>query len=305
MAHLPPDAAIFSPSVARQAASTARDWSYVDNWLAAKYNGRSPPPFERNQDTLRVLLALAGLNESADENRAKLGRVEAGALEDLHQHEEDDDTTANCLASFRRDFFDALESQLTRDGIASLDAIATAAVQLCTAFPEPAQLNRSMLDLQTRAFDLEQAAARVGVLQRYIDEETTRIEALLEEVGGDAHQPPQDMARGNLEMQRLVRAVSTKQLPELRDKVASLARVAGVPRPTVEDLRKEETAYLELLQVKRRLDQQIAEFEGLPPDTEQARRELDALRRQLRSITDHRDAVFENLVELETPRYAK
>jgi len=83
MAHMPPSTAIFSPSVARLAAATAKDWNYIDSWLSAKFHGRTPPPFERNPDTLKALLALAALNESADEERDLVARVEAEALREL------------------------------------------------------------------------------------------------------------------------------------------------------------------------------------------------------------------------------
>ncbi|KAF3763741.1 hypothetical protein M406DRAFT_262212 [Cryphonectria parasitica EP155] len=304
MAHLPPDAAIFSPSVARLAASTAKDWSYVDSWLASKYNGRQPPSFERNPDTLKALLALASLNEAADENRDLLARAETDALQGiraLDEGMEDGGDSSINVSAFREQILGALEESLTREGRTSLVAMATSAVHLGIALPEPAQLGQAMLDLQVRNFSLEQATARVGVLQRYTDLELARLDRLLGEVNGDGYRPPVDLPRQNLDMQRKTKAMA-KQLLEMRDKVSSLARAVGVPNPTIQQLRQEEERYLELLQVKRSLDQQVNEFEGLPPDTEQARQQLDMLRRELRSITDRRDAVFENLVERETPR---
>lgn len=304
---LPPDAAIFSPSVARLAASTAKDWSYVDAWLAAKYKARPTPPFERNPDTLRVLLALASLNESADENRDLLARVDAGALQDITtathrtQDEGEDGNGTARLPAFRSGFLAALEDALPRDGSTSLDAMATAALRLGLAYPEPAQLAQAQLALHARASNVSQALARVDVLQRHLDDDSTRLDALLADVGGDAYRPPADLARRNVEMQREVRALS-KRLPEMKGQVAALARAVGVPDPTIEQVRREEDTYLVLLDVKRGRDRQVAEFEGLPPDLDQARQQLDSLRSELRSITDRRDAVFENLVERETPR---
>lgn len=306
MAHFPPDTAIFSPSLARLAASTAKDWSYVDAWLASKYKGRSPPPFERNPDTLKALLALTSLNETADENRDLVARVAADTLQEL-QAAEDERKLHKSLESgmdfidFKEDFFGALEDSLTKDGKASLDAMASAAVQLRMACPEPAQIGQAMLHLQMRNFDLEQAVARVGVLQHYMDVQAARLSHLLQEVSGNEYRPPADLARQNLDLQRKVKAM-TKRLPELKDRVSSLARIIGVPNPTIEQVRLGEESYLELLGIKRSLDQQVQEFEGLPPDTEEARSHLDTMRRELRSITDRRDAVFENLVERETPR---
>ncbi|EJT75283.1 hypothetical protein GGTG_05220 [Gaeumannomyces tritici R3-111a-1] len=217
MSRLPHDAAIFSPSVARAAASAAKDWSYVDAWLASRFRGRpAPPRFERNADTLRALLALAALNESADEQRDLLAAVEADALAELEAAatghdggERDPPDAATDLASVRRDLLSALAAGLTRDGRASLDAMAAAS-----------------------------AAAAGGRL----------------------------------------------------------------PDPTVEQVRAEEEAYLELLHRKRALDARLRAFEGLPPDAAMARRELEARRDVLRRLTQRRDAVFEGLVERETPR---
>lgn len=297
MAHLLSDAAIFSPSVARLAASTARDWSHVDAWLTTKYKDRPVPPFERNQDTLNALLALAALNESSDDNRDLVARVEGSALRDIRRDKE----RLTSLASFKHDFLTALEQTLTREGSASLDAMAEAALQLGMAFPEPSQLSQAMLRLQTTVFDLDQAFARVQTLQRHIDAESAKLESLLSEVRGDEYRPPADLARQNLDMHRRVKALD-KKLPEMKDKVSSLARAVGLPNPTIQQVSQEEEKYLRLLDVKIGLDQQLIEFEGLPPDIAMARQQLEALTRELRNITDRRDAVFEGLVERETPR---
>ncbi|KAL1846508.1 hypothetical protein Daus18300_014234 [Diaporthe australafricana] len=315
MARLPPDAAIFSPSVARLAASAAKDWDYVDSWLASRYNGRTPPRFERNPDTLKVFLALAALNETADENRRLVSQVEATALEGITAardanhanrgagHEAEQGPTTD-LASFKDAFYAAIEDTLTREGKTALDAMASSAGHLGMAFPEPARLARALLDLQTRVFDLEKAVARVGTLQRLAESESARLSELLTDVRGDEYRPPSDMARQNLDLQRKIKAIA-KKLPEMQDKVASLARTVGVPDPTIQQVKEEEDKYLEILDLRRRLDQQVNEFEGLPADVDRARQQLDRLREELRSITQRRDAVFEGLVERETPRKAR
>lgn len=320
MAHLSSDAAIFSPSVARLAASTARDWSHVDAWLATKYNGRAPPRFERNPDTLKALLALANLNEASDENRDLVARAERAALQGIHtattdraiesqslfepdpydDHANHDDVLP--LPLFRKDLFLALEHHLPREGSAALDAMASAAVQLDIALPEPSQLSRAMLRLQAHQFDLEQAFARVEILQRHIEVEAAELETLLKEVrNGHEYRPPADLARQNLDMQRKVKAME-KKVPEMMERVTSLARAVGLPNPTIDQVRLEEDKYLKLLDIKRGVDQQLQEFEGLPPDIATARQQLEDLRMELRTISDRRDAVFEGLVERETPR---
>ncbi|POS72952.1 hypothetical protein DHEL01_v208653 [Diaporthe helianthi] len=311
MAHLTPDAAIFSPTIARLAASTAKDWNYVDGWLATRYNGRTVPQFERNPEILKALLALATLNETSDENRRLISQVNAQALQDINAARDaeqgaarEDDHAPVDLTSFKNEFYDALEENLTMEGKTALDAMASSAGHLGMAYPEPATLARAMLDLQFRLFDLEQASARVETLQRLVEAESASLDELLEDVRGDEYRAPADLARHNLDLQRKVKAMA-KRLPELQSKLASLARTVGVPDPTIQQVSEEEARYLESLEVRRRLDQQVSEFEGLPADVGLARQQLDRLRDELRAITGRRDAVFEGLVERETPRKAR
>ena len=76
--------AFFSPSKAKQQRAQAQDWQHVDTWLASKFQGRSIPQFERNDDTLKALLALVAANEKADEERDLLWNVQKEALSELH-----------------------------------------------------------------------------------------------------------------------------------------------------------------------------------------------------------------------------
>jgi HAUS augmin-like complex subunit 1 len=75
--------AIFSPSQARQQQVQAKDWNFIDTWLSAKCSPKSAPPFERTNETLKALLALARCNETADEEKVLVARLEAKALEEL------------------------------------------------------------------------------------------------------------------------------------------------------------------------------------------------------------------------------
>ncbi|KAK4032654.1 hypothetical protein C8A01DRAFT_50602 [Parachaetomium inaequale] len=338
MAHLPPNAAIFSPSVARAAASAAKDWSYVDTWLQRKFPGRGPPPFERNADTLRVLLALASANEAADEERAFIARLEAETLDQLRAHEEEqsetqesnnEDTTT--LHSAREAILTALETSLPREGQTALTALAALALQTNTPLPTPSTLGTELLTLSTTTATLEQTTARIHTLTAHLTREAAATADLATELrppspthhhhhdpseettsepgpkpgGGGGYHPPANLALQNLTTQRQIKSL-TALLPSLRDKSAALARSLTnvASSPTLAQIQHEEEAYLSLLSAKQALDAQVRAFQGLPHDTEQARQELESLRGELRRMTLRRDEVFEGLVERETPRKA-
>ncbi|KAI1773726.1 hypothetical protein F4818DRAFT_452761 [Hypoxylon cercidicola] len=324
MAHLPPSqAAIFSPSVARAAASTAKDWSYVDSWLRSKYalhpsvNRGRPPAFERNPETLKALLALAAANEAADEERDQLSRVEEAALasaraasqerESKRQRQQQQQQQSpeavpdgDLLAA---DLLAALEAGLSREGATALAAMSSMAVCLgvADADADPPSLGARYVALQGRTLALEDAAERVDLLRRYLGREAARLGGFLAELRhGEAYRQAPDLAKNNLELQRRVRAMAAR-LPELRRQVVALEKATGLPGLTVDEVREDEAAYLELLAAKKDLDAQVKAFAGLPPDIEAARAELEALRAELRDATEQRDTNFERLVERESP----
>jgi HAUS augmin-like complex subunit 1 len=307
MAHLQKQAAIFSPSVARAAASAAKDWNAVDSWLASRL-GRAPPPFERNAETLRVLLALVSANESADEERDVLCRAEADALAEINNKaaEEEEDVRGDGdgdLDSVKDDILSMIESSLPRDGRQALDALASSAGELglspaAAAEVDAASIGQRLASLQAEIFTLSQAADRVSVLRRYIDLECVRMEAVVRELcDGESYRPPADLAKQNLEIQRRLKTAAAA-LPR------TTRKVDGVPEGglTAEQVRAEEEEFLALLVRRNDLDAQVRSFQGLPPDPDAARHELERLRDELRQATRRRDTVFEGLVERETPR---
>lgn len=314
MAHLAPQTAIFSPSVARAAASTAKDWSYVDGWLKAKYQGRTVPAFERNAETLKALLALVSHNEAADEKRDQLARIEAAALEEVKTAEAEKASSRRRAGGtgaggidgelLAEDILQAVERGLTREGTTALDSMASMAVELGMAYPTPEALGSKFVELKGKALELEQTAERVALLQKYLDRESAVMDTFVKELQGDGYKPAPDLAKKNLELQRQIKTMSAR-LPELSQQVASLERSVGMPSLTVEDVKKDEDDYSELLAKKKDLDAQVKAFAGLPPDVEAARAELEALRTRLRNATERRDAVFEGLVERESPAKPK
>ncbi|RDW73876.1 hypothetical protein BP5796_07318 [Coleophoma crateriformis] len=291
MAHLSPSA-VFSPSIARQQQAAAKDWNYVDSWLNSKFRGKAPPIFERNNETLKALLALAACNESADEERELLAKVEVKALDALHAAEESDPDS---------ELQESLQAALPSEGVASLDTLSTLGIVLQQPFPDSERLASGILDLQVRTFELEQASDRVSVLEKYLAEELVRIKTMIEELQSDAYQPSSDLAKQTLVYQRRTKALATK-LPELKDRAAALSATAGKPKHTIEEVKVEEERYKTLMGSVKELEVQAKTFHGLPHDTDLARLELEQLRAELRDLTQQRDSMFEGLVERESPQ---
>ncbi|KAK0387114.1 hypothetical protein NLU13_5427 [Sarocladium strictum] len=301
--HLDSNTAIFSPSIARLAASTARDWSYIDSWLATRLPPSSPlPSFERNPETLKALLALASANEQADEERNLFTQAEAAALKELEDAEADAARSKEKVThrQLREGLLTALEDELPTEGRTALEALASAAVALGIANPDPETMARRMIGLQTSIYEMEQMKTRVSILQRHLDSGIASNEELLARLSSEKYKPSDDLPKANLEMQRHIKAVSA-HLPELQDRVTQLAASVDSHHPTIDDIARQEEEYLELLSRKKELDAQLAVFQGLPSDPNRARGELEGLRRQLRGVTSRRDEVFEGLVEQASP----
>jgi HAUS augmin-like complex subunit 1 len=290
MAHLSPSA-IFSPSVARQQLAAAKDWNYIDSWLSSKSNGKTPPAFERNNDTLKALLTLATLNETADEERDLLARVEAKALQDL-QAKEDANPNSKLLNS--------IEDSLTREGQTSLEALSSLNVALNQPIPDVEKMGRSIIDLHVTSYDLDQAADRLSILEKHLKGELEKINSLITDLQSDAYQPPSDLAKQTSDYQRKMKGLASK-LPELKEKVASLSAAART-HITIQDVKNEEDKFKALMITVKDLEAQVKSYHGLPQDTDLARFELESLRVELRDLTRERDSMFEGLVERETPR---
>lgn len=309
MAHISTSAAIFSPSVARLASSAAKDWNYVDSWLSSKFPGRSPPPFERNTETLKALVALAALNESVDEDRDLVTSVEASALQALSDCANDETlrgygggSDAMILkaspVAVAESVIAAIEGDLSIEGRSAYASLASTSVELGIAYPGPAMLGRRIAELQMRLFQLEQAVSRMGVLREHVDDQLFRSQNQLKELESDGYRTVASLAKLNIELQRKVKMGATR-VQDTKEKAGSSSQL---PELTVQQLKEEESLYLKILAYGGALDKQIKSFQGLSPDTDLARQQLEALRTELHSATQKRDIVFEGLVEVATPK---
>lgn len=290
-AHLSPSA-IFSPSVARQQLATAKDWNYIDSWLSAKLGGKTPS-FERNNETLKAFLAIAAVNESADEERDLIAQVEVKALHDLQAEEESDPNTH---------LLDLLEDSLTGEGQTSLEALATL-VEMIGKPPvaNVEDMGHSIIDLQVTLNDLDQASERITVLENYLKLELERMNGFIKEIRSNSYQAPSDVMKQTLNYQRKTKVLASK-LPELRDRLASLTTGMEPSKTTIMDIKAEENGFKGLMATVRNLEAQVKGFHGLPHDTDLARLELEGVRVELLELTRQRDSMFEGLVERESPK---
>lgn len=294
MAHLSPsNGAIFSPSLARQQLAAAKDWNYIDAWLSTKFSPKSPPAFERNSDTLKALLALAALNESAGEERELLARCEARTLQELENIQ---------AADPHLDLMSPIAENLSREGESALDALANLSVVLNQPIPDTEKMGRSIIDLQVTSAELAQTSERISILEAHLNDELSNINAMIKDLQSDAYQPPSEMTKQTIDYQRKVKALASK-LPELRDRVASLAaKEGGGQKITIQDVKAEEEKYKDTMRIVKELEAQVKSYHGLPQDTDLARLELESLRVELRELTRQRDSMFEGLVERESPK---
>lgn len=293
MASLLSPSAIFSPTLARQAIATTKDWNYVDSWLSKQFSPGFAPPFERNAETLKALLALAAVNEAADEQRELLSKAEAKALNELKQHE---------ASQPHAELLGALEENLTKDGKASLDALAETAAILNLPLANAEDMAKRIVDLQVTSFDIVQSSQRVTILHDHLKGELELATKMLEELEGEDYQASSTKTKQTSEYQRKAKLLATK-LPELTERIASLAKsdIMGAVQTSIQDIVVEEKKFKAVLATVKDLEAQVKNYHGLPHNVELARHELERLREELWKLTEERDGMFEGLVERESP----
>lgn len=277
--------ALFSPSKARIAQAQARDWGFVDAWLSKRYGGKRLPAFERNDETLEALLALATLNEGADEQRVAVDRVEQAAFFGYERQR----TGAS------EDVYQAIVRNLDQKGDESLEVLANAAIAL-NAPPNAsvADLAASSIDLQTQNFDLSQQQARLKDQIAALQREANRLRALLREIKDDAFRPAPDLAEQTVEWSKGSKHLKAK-IGEYEDRLAAL-RSAGSPPITVDQVAQQSEALRAQRSQLAGLAAELKAYQSLPTNAREAKATLEQSRDELRQLTQRRDKLFEELV---------
>ncbi|KAK5172680.1 uncharacterized protein LTR77_002800 [Saxophila tyrrhenica] len=276
--------ALFSPSKARVQQAQAKDWAAVDAWLAKKYApAKRPPIFERNEETLQILLTLATLNEGADEQRALVDRVHKAALQALKKGRADREGRGGGA--------EVLFKQLNSDVV--LTTLAKAAVALDAPDVRIDAMGGAVSDLTAEDFAASQQLQRVELQLRALKAQRHKAEEQLRELRSESFHTPDHLVDQTGDWVR-----STKQLKakvgEYDERLAS-ARAAGRPTVKLDDINRQ-TGELSAQQAHLKdLEMQLRAFQSLPTDAKAARQQLESTRETLRTLTKQRDELFERL----------
>ncbi|OCK86203.1 hypothetical protein K432DRAFT_341819 [Lepidopterella palustris CBS 459.81] len=290
---------LFSPSKARQQRAQAQDWAQIESWLRYKYAGRSIPTFERNEETLKALRALALANERADEERSLIERVEQDALKEL---QETDINPADAK------ILNTITSNLTPEGQRSLDALASTAIALETPNTDPETLAHTLIQHTTTASTLSNQLNHLQTLQSYLNTQLSSLRSDLQSLQSPAFTTPSSLPRQTTDWSRQTRLLRSK-MREYEDKLATLP--PPTPSSSITSIKPSDLASAaglaslvekerELVVLRERvekLEEEVAQFRHLPTDKEAARKEVRKREVELDGLRRARDGLFEGLME--------
>lgn len=278
--------ALFSPSKARIVQAQARDWGFVDSWLVKRYSGKRVPVFERNEQTLEALLTLATLNESADEQRQAVDRVEQSALFGFEKQR----------SGPSEDVYQAILRHFGQEGDESLETLAKSTLVLdAPSNATTADLASSSINLQTECFDLAQQQARLKDQKAALQREANRLKSLLRELKDDNFRPAPEIVEQTVEWSKGSKHLKAK-IGEYDDRLSAL-RSAGAPSPTVEQVaQRSENLRAQQMRLTG-LEAELKAYQSLPTNAREARAALEESRDELRRLTQRRDKLFEQLVQ--------
>ena len=279
-----------SPSKVRAQQTQARDWNFVDLWLSSKLGGKPAPPFERNADTLKALLALAAWNENADEERELLENAKRKALMELRD---------SILNDPNADIVESLTAQLSPEGQDALATLARTSSALHSGSTSPSVLAQAIITLTTTSQVLDQQLARISNLKATLDHDLESHEKTLAYLQSPAFEAPESLPKQIQDWQRGTKALTPK-LEEYRHRLSALSSSGLEPHISVADVIEKEKEVLERRDQVRDVEARVKLYKDLPADRKGAIEELERTRRELRALEKKRDGLFEGLVEDES-----
>ncbi|KAF7713576.1 Uncharacterized protein PECH_007586 [Penicillium ucsense] len=287
-----PNGALASPTKARQAAIQAKDWAYVNSWLSRHYAPKSIPPFERNEDTLRVLLALAAANDAADEEAELQNHAREGILDLCRTRKASDANDAHCRQ--KREILDEFEMGLDGTSRSNLEDLAgTAFVLSQCSNPTLQSLSQSVVELTVEEFDMQNQLAKVHALHQHLQREFEQLELDLRELRSNpSYETPSETQSSTSEWVRNTKILSAK-VGEYQDRIALLER-NQLNGPTIEEVMMEEQNVVRLRDDVRCLESHVRAFHDLPVDVTGAHAHYREMEQKLKNLRRQRDAMLDS-----------
>ena len=281
---------LLSPTKARRDAAQAKDWAYVSSWLATKYHPRPVPRFERNTDTLNVLLELVGVNEAADREVELLERAEEEELRRYERAQQEGRGEGPC-----REILAGLEEHLEERGVAALRELAEASLLLGTLSPAPVVMGERIIELSQQKFGMEEQLRKIDDLQNQLEREMDTMRSDIQRIESQVDEAAQeDIQQRTGQLNRETKHFTTK-IGEYDKRMAGLERCT-IASPSIAKVRELEHVVKRMESRVRRWEGQIADLHGLPPDLEAARGEYQRAQNELQNIRRLRDEMFERMV---------
>lgn len=310
-----------SPSKARAEALEAHSWTMVLTWLSAAYHPSPVPSFERNGTTLKALQSLMTEGVAADKLRDLLFQAQLEEVKIVR------DRLAVRTENRPDSLLDTLDSSLSESAKSALDSLASSVVLLgcprsTTSKSVLDNLQSRILNIPRETFALETQLSNINRLVADLQAETAKLQTPAvkppeyespehhESVSHLEVQPSTPLSSMSssavdysyLHAQTLQHQRETKQLmlkcAEYQDRVATLERQAASQTtavPRVADLAAKQQAVDQKKTRVQTLEKSIGDFNGLPPDVDASRAEVQRAQTELDTLKRNRDKLFQSL----------
>jgi len=275
--------ALFSPSKARAQQAQAKDWAFIDAWLAKRYGSKRLPVYERNQDTLQTLLALATYNDTADEQQTLAERTQRSVLQTVVKRHTNEDRTLQR----------ALLQTISEAGERTVDALSELALVLHSN--DIVTMAKTLREITIEHFQLRERNKRAQTLQTMLDGELARVGNVLKDIKSDVLATPPAWPKQTYEWTRTAKHLKTK-VAEYDERLSGL-QPAYAPSVSVEQTARRLTDLESHRIALSELEMELDGFQSLPSDGKAAKPKLETVRDRLRKLTAERDNIFEHLVD--------
>lgn len=276
------ESTLFSPSKARLHQAQAKDWAAVDSWLSKRYGSKRLPPFERNEETLQALLALATFNDNADEQRSLIERVEKAAS-----------LAHSKRASNKDEMYQLLRSKVGKHE--SFEKLAESVVCLNSPETDMLAVTSAATDLTSKKFTAEQQLQTAEYQLGALKSEQDKILKLINDLKQDSLQPPPDLPEQTADWGRSAKHLKSK-ISEYDDRLGSMRSF----QPSADQIGQIQHQLKTLKEQRARLNELDAElraFQSLPSNAKAAQAKVENARGDLLDLTKQRDQLFEGLAE--------